>query len=105
MENENLTNHITCPNCGAKIPVSRAVGNAVGRKPLNIALTFIYKSLQSAKSKDGSPNYSAAARWLASKDIIASSGYIWKRIGREAEVRQISRGELLKEILKPVKEV
>ena len=105
MENENLTNHITCPRCGAKISMSRAVGNTVGRKPLNIALTFIYKGLQATKSKDGGPNYTAASRWLASKDIIASSGYIWKRIGREAEVRQISREELLKEILKPVKEI
>jgi len=99
------TNHIICPKCGAKIPVTTPTANRMGRKPLNIALTFIYKGLQVTKNKDGSPNYTATARWLAGEGIKASGGYVWVRIGREAEVRQISRKELLREVLKSGGEV
>lgn len=93
--------HIICQKCGAEIPVSRGAVNATGRPKLNIALKNVYKGLQATQSRDGKPNYTAAARWLAADEgIKASGGYVWIRIGQEAEARQISREELLGEILR-----
>ena len=86
---------IQCPSCGNSITV-----NHLGRKSYNIAFTKVCKALVATKNKDGSPNYSAAARWLASEqDRTISSGYIWTQIQQETEARQISREELLREVL------
>ncbi len=91
---------VLCPDCGNLITV-----NGLGRKSYNIPFTKVCKALVATINKDGSPNYSVAARWLASEQgRIISSGYIWKQIKQEAEARQVSREELLREVLGSEKE-
>jgi len=92
-----LTNHITCPTCGTQIPIA---SNRLGRKSYNIPFTKVCKALQVTLKGDGSPNYSAAAQWLGREDGRGiSPAFIWMRIKREAEAREISREELLREVL------
>ena len=96
MVKRNLTN-VTCPECGAKIPVAKG---AVGRKSYSIPFTKVCKALQVTLKGDGRPNYSAAAKWLEREDGRGiSPAYVWMRVKREAEAREISREELLREVL------
>ena len=52
MENENLTNHITCPKCGAEIPVTTTTTGRLGRKRLGIPFKNIYEALQLYQDRD-----------------------------------------------------
>ena len=89
---------ITCPSCGAKIPISRARGNAVGRKSYDIPFTIICNALE--VSSKGKPCYKKAALALKEKTgVRVSPAFVWMRVKREAEARQISREELLREVL------
>lgn len=98
MDNSNLANYITCPNCGTKIPVATS---RLGRKSYNIPFTKVCKALRVTKKRCGSPNYSGAAKWLEREDgRTISPAYVWMRIEREAEARQVSREELLLVVLK-----
>lgn len=92
----NLANCIVCPKCGTKIPVK----STVGRKSYGIPFTKVCKALQVTLKGHGSPNYSAAAKWLEREDGRGiSPAYVWMRVKREAEAREISREELLREVL------
>lgn len=98
MENENLTNHIACPKCGTKIPVSGSRGNRLGRKSRDITFTNVCKALQIASR--GKPDYTDSAKVLEKlTGEKVSPAFIWMRVKREADKRGISRQSLLEEIL------
>ena len=88
-----MTNHITCPTCGTNIPIPT---NAMGRKSYGIPFTKVCKALQACCG-----NYSATARWLMDETGInkLTPAFVWMRVKREANAREISREELLREVL------
>lgn len=59
---QNLSQYITCPECGATLPVKRS-----GRKPLNIPVIKICDALQVYSSVE-----------VAAKELDCSRGYIFK---------------------------
>lgn len=69
MVNRKLTNHITCPKCGSKIPVATSRS---GRKRLNIPFRNISESLQAYHSVE-----------LASEKLGCSVGYIYQELGKK----------------------
>jgi DNA invertase Pin-like site-specific DNA recombinase len=71
-------------------------GVPIGRRRLDVDLQRLCKALLESKNGDGSANFSAAGRKLGGE----SAGFVSQRLTREAQRRQISREDLLKEILK-----
>ena len=87
---------VTCPNCHTEISV-----NSVGRKSYSIGFTNVCKALRDSKGANGRPNYIRAAELLSNTTgCRVSPGFAHNRITREAAARQISRKELLSEIMK-----
>jgi len=82
----NQTNLITCPNCGAKLPIAKK--NRSGRKPLNINVKNICDTLRTCCDIS-----------VAGQKLKCSRGYIYKVLGehglkpRDVIRRQILDGE------------
>ena len=45
-----MVNNITCPKCGAEIPVTTTPTNRTGRKPLAIPVENVYNALRSSST-------------------------------------------------------
>lgn len=74
---------ITCPECGAEIPVTTGVVNKLGRKSYDIDFPIICKALQACQG-----NYSAAARFITEKTgQKVTPGFVQNRIQRASKTK------------------
>jgi len=86
---------VICPHCKNSFDL-----RLTGRKPADIDFTTICNALLSTKRSDGTPAYSAAARFIEETTGESySPGLFQVRVQREADRRGIGRETLLAGIL------